>query len=113
MSRLNKVFTPIRGLSLSIGIITSCVSIKPVYFDDDKELARERVEEFHKQYNGRDFEEISKSFTQGQREMLTDVKIAETLERNLPCISINRKILPHRCGKPRNWLTNPQNTHFK
>lgn len=39
-------------------LITSCISVKPRYFEDDKKLAIQAVETYHQLYNEKRFEEI-------------------------------------------------------
>jgi len=37
---------------------SACISVKPIYYDDDKSLARKKVEQIHQLYNSDDFAPI-------------------------------------------------------
>lgn len=39
-------------------LLTGCVSVKPMYFEDDKKLAMQAVEKYYQLYNEKNFEEI-------------------------------------------------------
>ena len=45
-------------------VVTACVSIKPVYYDDDKKVAEKHVEKFHRLLNEEKYDEIYNLFTQ-------------------------------------------------
>lgn len=45
-------------------VVTACVSIKPIYYDDDKKVAEKHVEKFHQLLNEEKYDEIYNLFTQ-------------------------------------------------
>ncbi|MEO7660613.1 MAG: hypothetical protein ABIV48_13445 [Pyrinomonadaceae bacterium] len=42
----------------SLVVISACVSVKPIYYDDDKAAARKKIEQIHQLYNQDDFAAI-------------------------------------------------------
>lgn len=43
--------------------ISSCVNVKPIYYDDDKALARKKIEQIHQLYNQDDFAAVYEIMT--------------------------------------------------
>lgn len=69
----NKEFYIIGCLFLSV-LTLSCVSIKPVYFDDDKKIAMMKVDKFHQLFNDDKFDQMYDLFSLETRK---DVSIQE------------------------------------
>lgn len=43
--------------------VISCVSVKPIYYDDDKKVAESRVEKFHQSFNEEKYDDMFDAFT--------------------------------------------------
>jgi hypothetical protein len=48
---------------LLVFVTFSCVSVKPIYYEDDKKIADNYVKEFHNLYNNRDYKKIYEMFS--------------------------------------------------
>jgi len=55
-------------LSLCVVIVTSCVSVKPVYYKDDKAVALKAVEQVHQLFNDENYEGILQMFARQTEE---------------------------------------------
>jgi hypothetical protein len=42
---------------------TACISVKPIYYDDDKKIAEKHVEKFHQLFNDEKYDEIYNLYT--------------------------------------------------
>lgn len=58
-------------ISVSL-LITACISVKPIYYDDDKKLAYEKGEEFHQLFSDKKYKEIyQNTFSAESRKLLS------------------------------------------
>jgi len=68
-------------LAFCLVVVSACVSVKPIYYDDDKAVARKKVEQIHQLYNQDDFAAVYDLVTERlKREVTKDVFIATLTE---------------------------------
>ncbi len=60
---------------------SACVSVKPIYYDDDKALARKKVEQLHQFYNSDDFTAIYDLVTDRLKNETTREQFVENLTK--------------------------------
>jgi hypothetical protein len=67
--------------SLSILGFSACVTVKPIYYEDDKNVVREKVEHAHKLYNNSDYKSIYDLLTDRVKHEVTQEEFVGILER--------------------------------
>jgi len=65
----------------SIFINSGCVSVAPVYYEDDKKTAQKKVEEFHQYYNDKNFKEMYKLMSAETQKVLSEEMFVQKFEK--------------------------------
>ena len=63
-----------------IALGDGCFSVKPIYFEDDKLLARKQVEQFHNFYNEGKYAEMRPLFTASERQKVSEEQFFSLLQ---------------------------------
>jgi hypothetical protein len=77
----NTVTSIILLIILSVFVTTSCVSVKPIYYENDKKLADSYVKEFHSLYNNRDYKKIYEMFSDKIKKQQSKEQFISALEK--------------------------------
>ena len=75
-----KLLTTIFVLSLG-GVNWGCVSVTPVYYDDDKNVAQKKAGEFHQYYNDKNFKEMYKLLSAETQKVLSEELFVQKFEK--------------------------------
>lgn len=82
-------------------VVSSCVNVKPIYYDDDKAVARKKIEQIHQLYNQDDFAAVYEYMTdrlkkeQSKEEFIASLKkLKEDNGRFLEKNEIDSQIVP-------------------
>lgn len=82
-------------------VISACINVKPIYYDDDKAVARKKIEQIHQLYNQGDFAAVYELVTDRlKKEMAKDAfvasltKLKEENGRFLEANEIDSQVVP-------------------
>lgn len=64
-------------------LFNACVSIKPVYYDEDKKVAEKQVEKFHQLFNEEKYDEIYNMFTEKEQNQQSKEQFVTALKNIL------------------------------
>lgn len=68
-------------LSTFLAVTTSCVNVKPIYFEDDKTVARKKIEQIHELYNQENFAAVYELLTDRLKKEQTKDQFISSLKQ--------------------------------
>lgn len=93
---MNKFRYEIKYINLLLAILfflcftsTACISVKPIYYDDDKKVAEKHVEKFHQLLNEEKYDEIYNLFNKKMQTAQSKEQFTKALQNIL---AVNGKV---------------------
>lgn len=72
---------PLFFIAFTLLFSSGCVSVTPIYYDDDKKISQQQVEKFHQLYNDENYAEMYKVMSLETRKVLSQESFVKKFEQ--------------------------------